>query len=122
MIGVWNLLSNEAVQASISSPSPEVTPPQADAPGENPLQAAIPTLVPLVDLSTVSSVNVASSVQVSSPVSQTVLPLRSAAIPTQVIVQKNKPVIEQPVQVLASGGGGGGSAPAPVTSTHSSHP
>jgi hypothetical protein len=137
MIGIWNLLSNQAVQASKVSPTPVVAPPPADLPGDNPLNAAVPTLVPLVDLSTISSVKVSDPVQSTVPVSQSGLPLRAAAIPTQIIVQKFKPLIEQPVQVITSGGGGGGggrgsggggggggsvSAPPPVAHTGSSHP
>jgi hypothetical protein len=142
VIGVWNLLSNQAVEAEKAPPAPVEAPPLAGSTADLSGQPPIPTLVPLVDLSSLIQASAAGQpvpVVSSLPSNKPAAALRSVTIPTQTtIIQKNKPVIEQQVQVIVSGGGGGGgggsspsvgsggggggSAPAPVTTTHSSHP
>jgi hypothetical protein len=129
-IGFWNLFSTNAFALEKASPNPIINPPPQPPVGESQdlsSQLAIPTLVPLVSVSSLQPVK--------SAVTQQTLPLRAAAAPTQVIVQKVKPVFYQPVQVINGGGGGGsggssvGGAPAaaasggsasPVTTTQSS--
>jgi hypothetical protein len=131
MLGIWNLLSNEAVQAEKIVPTPVVSPPGANQGTDTLANSPLPTVVPLVDVSIVTSVAAVQQPVSNQPARQSVLPLRAVAVPTTVIVQKFKPVVEQQVQVISSGGGGGtsassggggGSASAPVTSTHSSKP
>lgn len=130
VIGIWNLLANQAVQAEKAVSTPVETPPLTGS-TQDPSQAALPTLVPLVDLASlpqVSAVGQAVSAVKNAPAQQSPTTLRSVTIPTQTIVQKNRVNIEQQVQVVVSGrgggggGGGGGAAPAPVTTTRSSHP
>jgi uncharacterized membrane protein YgcG len=133
ILGIWNLLSNEAVQAEKIVPAPVVSPPSADFSTDPQVDSPLPTVVPLVDVTTITSAVAVQQPVSNQPVKPSVLPLRAVAAPTQVIVQKYKPVVEQQVQVISSGGGGGGgggsssgggggSAPAPVTTTRSSHP
>jgi len=103
-IGFWNLLSNNAYAAEKSSPSVVVTlPPQPPSVAADNLPP-LPTLVPLVDV-TIPQVMLASdAVNLSQPANpapavdnaasqpQPSIQLRVVGIPTQVIVQKAKPV------------------------------
>lgn len=130
-VGFWNLFSTNAFALEKASPNPIINPPQQPPVGESQdlsSQLAIPTLVPLVSVSSLQPAK--------SATTQQTLPLRAAAAPTQVIVQKVKPVFYQPVQVINGGGGGGsaggsgggvsaaaaanGGAASPVTTTQSS--
>ncbi len=116
VIGLWNLLANNSLIAQKAAQTPPATPPPQPpvASGDLP---PLPTLIPLIDVSSVTSAGETTSV--STPAGSQSPSLRVVAAPTQVIVQKVNPVIAQPVQV--SGGSGGG-APKPVTTTRSSHP
>ncbi len=117
-IGLWNLLSNAAVQADKASATLSAPPPaQADAPAGQDLPP-LPTLTSLVPIATLDPQAASSgNVNVSDPPQTT--SLRVVGIPTQVIVQKFSPQVNQPV---ASGGGhSGGGKSSPVTSTGSSH-
>jgi hypothetical protein len=119
-LGLWNILSNQAVQAEKAVPTQAVNlppqPPANAAQGFPPL----PTLIPLVNV-TGGQANPqqaaagAAAPQGGSQATQ----LRSVDAPSLVIQQKGKPRIDQ--EVLVSGGGGGGSSgPSAVTSTRSS--
>ncbi len=121
-VGLWNLLSNNAVQANKPSQTVVATQPAqtnaVDAQGFPPL----PTLVPLIDISSprLSGSSQANQTQAIPQVNS----LRSVTAPDQVIVQKVKPVIDQPVVTIngggGHGGGGGGSSSGSVTTTSSS--
>ena len=111
-VGFWNLFASQAAQAQ---DSPEALAPEAleeSAPSEE--QAGglppVPTLVPVMDLS--------NSVPAAAQSGQAA-PLRSVAQPTVVVVQKNKPLIDAPAQVVVNGGGGGRSS-RPAATTRSS--
>ncbi len=118
-IGLWNLLSNNAVQASEVAPTPVMAlppqPPAGEAQGFPPL----PTLVPLVDAPARPATGSGQTPQVlanAQPGS-----LRSVTAPDQTIVQKSKPVFDQGMVTISGGrSAGSSSAPAPVTSTGSS--
>jgi len=116
-IGLWNLLANNAVQAEKAAPTVVETQPTqtnaVEAQGFPPL----PTLVPLVDLSLPQSGS--SSVMNQTQPNLQPNALRSVTAPDQVIVQKVKPVIDQPV-VTISNGGGHSSKSGSVTTTSSS--
>ena len=103
-IGLWNLLSNNLLQADRSAPTATV-----EAPAQPPANVAqdpppLPTLVPLleVDLSKTSAIVPANNPVQSVSGSVQTTQLRSVAIPTPMIVQ-------QGVIQVGSGGGGGGS-------------
>jgi|WetSurMetagenome_2_1015567.scaffolds.fasta_scaffold80522_2 hypothetical protein len=109
-LGFWNLFSNQAIQADRLSPTAVVS-----LPVQQPAVAGLglpplPTLVPLADSSSQSFAAQPQALEGNAP-------LRSVSLPTQVIVQKNMPVIDQAVVISAGGGGGGSSA---VATTHSS--
>jgi hypothetical protein len=103
-IGFWNLLSNNAYAAEKSSPSVVITlPPQPPSVAADNLPP-LPTLVPLVDISIPQAGLASDAVNLSQPAGQApavdnsaVEPqpstqLRVVGVPTQVIVQKAKPV------------------------------
>jgi hypothetical protein len=120
-VGLWNLLSNNAVQADKAAPPAVVTlPPQTPA-GEAQGFPPLPTLVPLIDVSSSQPVSAPQTSQLQAGVQTG--SLRSVTAPDQTIVQKVKPQFDQAVVTISGGGGGGGgsSRPAPVTSTSSSH-
>ncbi len=126
-IGLWNLLSNNAVQADKLSPTPIVTlppqPPAYDAQGVPPL----PTLIPLVEGPLPQAAGSAQPAQLQVQQNAQIGSLRSVTAPDQTIVQKSKPVFEQGVVTIVNGGGGGGgrsaggSPSAPAATTSSSH-
>lgn len=119
-IGIWNLLSYNAVLAEKAAAEP---PAQPDPNNMNQPAEALPTLVPLVEISIPTQTAPLSPIKSSPQGLGPNQPLREVSAPTQVVVQKIKPLIQQQVQVsLAGGGGGVGSAPKPVTTTSSSHP
>jgi hypothetical protein len=115
-VGMWNMFSHSALKADQNKVDPTTTPPpQPPAEGLDGL-APLPTLIPLVNVTTQQEVNTAQTAQ--QPAGQ--MPaLRSVTAPTQVIVQKVKPVFDQPAAVVSGGGGGGGSSRS-VTTTKSS--
>ncbi len=129
-VGLWNLLSNNAVQAEKVAPTPVVAPPPQPSSGEAQglTFPPLPTLVPLVNapaqqpaVQQAAGSGQAPQTQVNSQPGA----LRSVTAPDQTIVQKSKPVFDQAVVTISGGGGGrsaggGGSAPAPVTTTSSS--
>jgi hypothetical protein len=103
-IGFWNLLSNNAYAAEKSSPSVVVTlPPQPPSVAADNLPP-LPTLVPLVDVTVPQMNQAADAVNLSQPANpapavdnsaaqpQPSTQLRVVGVPTQVIVQKAKPV------------------------------
>jgi hypothetical protein len=128
-LGLWNLFSNNAVQADKLAPTVAV-----DLPAQPPVNVGqdlppMPTLVPVLKVDT-SSTNVQAPANPVQPSGSSVQPgqLRSVAVPTQTIIQRSAPVVQSAVVVVSggtsggSGGGGGGGGSAPVTSTHSSRP
>ena len=119
-IGLWNLLSMSNLQVSKANPDPLNAPaPQAsgqDAQGLGP----IPTLVPLVEVDTSGSLAEQPVSGGGSNANQPATALRSVTAPDQTIVQKAKPVFEQPQVVVVSGGSGGGSGGAATVTTRSS--
>ncbi len=143
-IGLWNLLSNDAVQADKAAPTPIVAPPPQPPAGESqgfPPRSAgpqdglpfppLPTLVPLMDAPAQQANGQQAAGAVPAPQAQgnpQSGALRSVTAPDQAIVQKSKPVFDQGVVTIVNGGGGGrsasaggsSSAPAPVTNTGSS--
>lgn len=117
VIGLWNLFANNALAVQKAASTPLVEPLQQPAGAADGLPP-LPTLVPLIDVGPVASASAA--ISPANPVVNQPSSLRAVAAPTQVIVQKVKPVIAGPVQQVSSGSGGG--APSPVTVTRSSHP
>jgi hypothetical protein len=131
-LGLWNLFSNNAVQADRLAPTVAV-----DVPAQPPVNVGqdlppMPTLVPVLKI-VPSTTNAQAPANPVQPASSSAQPgeLRSVAIPTQTIIQRSAPVVQSAIVVASggtSGGGGGGggrgggSAPAPVTSTQSSRP
>ncbi len=116
-LGLWNLFSNEAVQAEKVSPTAVV-----NVPPQTPANAAqgyppLPTLVPLAEISTQQLADGQTTNQGQE--SDQTNGLRAVAVPTLTIVQKSKPVFEQSggVTVISVRGGGGGGS---VTTTRSS--
>jgi hypothetical protein len=103
-IGFWNLLSSNAYSDEKSSPSVVVTlPPQPPSVAADNLPP-LPTLVPLVDVTIPQVMPASDAVNLSQPANsapavdnaaaqpQPSTQLRVVGIPTQVIVQKAKPV------------------------------
>lgn len=122
-MGLWNLLSNSLLQSGSVAPSAKDSTSQTQ-PTTSEGFAPIPTLVDLAEYSTASQSVLAAPATSTQPSS-----LRSVAPPSQTIVQKNKPTINQPPQVVitingGNNGNGGGSSntasAAPVTTTKSS--
>ncbi len=130
-LGLWNLFSNNLVLAEKIVPTPVLTPPPSPSASSAQDLPPLPTLVPLIAVSSPQT-NGVSPVNSAQPAGQNT-PLRVVSAPTQAIIQKYKPAVNQPnqpAQVANSGGShssasnGGGSAapaPAPVTTTGSSH-
>jgi hypothetical protein len=120
-VGLWNLFSNNAIQVQKSQAVETSPPPQpsaADAQDFPPL----PTLVPLVSISPLTSNDAVAADNAGLAPQPS---LRAVTAPTQVIVQKNKVRIEQAGSansVSNNGGNGGGGGSAPVTTTKSSQP
>jgi hypothetical protein len=113
-VGLWNLFSNEAILAAKGKANPNQSPSQPPA-NEGQDLPPLPTLIPLVNGSNLQGNGPAPVNQSQATI------LRSVAAPDQVIVQKVKPVIDQPVLVVSGGGSGGGSSsPVAVTTTRSS--
>ena len=119
-IGFWNLFSNNAFAAEISSPSVVVTlPPQPPSVAADNLPP-LPTLVPLVEVTIPQVAQGSEAVNVSQPGNQTPInnnaagqlasPLRVVGIPTQVIVQKNKPVFGEVISAASSTDNSSGSS------------
>lgn len=122
--GLWNLFANSAMAAEKAGPAPDegqTAPPVVESQASEAGLLPLPTLVPLVK---VTSPDAGAAAPASQPAQNGAAPaLRSVSAPTAVIVQKQRPLIDQPsVQVSDGGdrGNGGGSAPAPVTTTRSS--
>ncbi len=104
-VGFWNLLSSNAYSAEKSSPSVVITlPPQSPSVAADNLPP-LPTLVPLVDVTIPQAGLASDAVNLSQPGSQAPVvdnpagqlqpssQLRVVGVPTQVIIQKAKPVI-----------------------------
>jgi len=113
-VGFWNLLSSNAYAAEKSSPSVVVTlPPQPPSVAADNLPP-LPTLVPLIDVTLPQVVPVPDAVNLSQPANQapvvnntatqpqTATQLRVVGIPTQVIVQKAKPVFGDTVSAASN--------------------
>ncbi len=125
-VGMWNLVSNNAIQTEKTVPAAVLTLPPQPPSGAAQDLPPLPTLAPLISVSApqagVSTANYEQPAGLSAP-------LRSVAVPTPEIVQKYNPVIVEPVTASVSGGGGGGgnhnngggSSVQPVTTTRSSH-
>jgi hypothetical protein len=142
-IGFWNLLSNNAYASEKSSPSVVITlPPQAPSVAADNLPP-LPTLVPLVDVTVPQVMPASDAVNLSQPAnsapgvdnaaaqSQPSTQLRVVGIPTQVIVQKAKPVFGDTITAASnntdssnssnsSGGGGSKSSKSSSSTTKSS--
>jgi len=114
-VGLWNLFSNEAVLAQKVEPNPESSPPEAPAEGQD--LPPLPTLVPLLNLSSVQSQGSSSGIVAQQANPAQPVGLRSVTAPDQVIVQKVKPVFEEG-KIAPSGGGS--SRRGAVTQTRSS--
>jgi hypothetical protein len=108
-VGFWNLLSNDAYSAEKSSPSVVVTlPPQPPSVAADNLPP-LPTLVPLVDVTIPQVIPASDAVNLSQPASQapaaqpqSSTQLKVVGIPTQVIVQKKKPVFGDTVSAASN--------------------
>ena len=120
-MGLWNLLSNNAIQinkltgdAAAAIPAQPPTGLVLDLP-------PMPTLVPVINIEMpkTSALVPADPVQPANNTAQTTQ-LRSVAIPTQTIIQQNAPVVQSSVVIVS--GGSGTKKSAPVTATHSSKP
>jgi hypothetical protein len=99
-VGFWNLFASDAVLAEKLAPAVVSTlPPQTQPAGGLGLPP-LPTLVPLASAST-DAPSAGSPGQAAAEST----PLRSVSLPTQVIVQKSAPIVDQ--AVVAAGGGGG---------------
>ncbi len=112
-VGVWNLLANNAMLASQAAPNPTTSPPPDMPSGATDDLPALPTLIPLVTVAPMR-VNqpalIGSDANTAQDLSQPVTTgLKEVTAPTQVVVQKYKPVFDQPVLGNGGGGGGGGS-------------
>ena len=120
-LGFWNLFSGNAYRTDQAAvPSAVTTPPPQPPSGVAEDLPPLPTLVPLaaVEQPATALAGKIEPANVQAPVQAA--PLRSVAVPTVVIVQKNAPVIDS-AQVASSGGGGGGGGKSKgVTSTRSS--
>ncbi len=123
-IGLWNLFSNNAFAPAKVAPSPQsATPPQPLA-GVAEGFPVLPTLVPLYQVSSLpdpAGQPVGQPAAALQPAGQPAA-LREVAVPTQVIVQKFKPVVSGGFTSQPASGGSGGGSPAPVTQTISSRP
>lgn len=118
-IGFWNLFSGSAYQADKAAlPNGVITPPPQPPPDTAQDLPPIPTLVPLVVVDQPVAVQAGKIETASAAPVLPAAPLRSVAVPTVVIVQKNAPVINS--GQTASGGGGGGGKSKGVTTTRSS--
>ena len=129
-VGFWNLFSNNAFQSVIAAPAAAVTLPVQPAAGEGQDFPPLPTLVPLIDVTTPITVNtrpitqaqssnqMVSQVDPAQPKSKTAL--RAVIAPTQIIIQKG-PVMQQSVDTVGSSDsnsnskGGGKSSKAATT-------
>lgn len=113
--GLWNLFSVNAVQADQAIMDTDSGPPPEPPLIESQDLHALPTLVPLV------------KVEIPQPGSLTAAPrspasnssLRSVTAPTPVVVQKFKPMIDQPQPVVVDNGRSGKSTKS-VTRTRTS--
>lgn len=115
-IGMWNLFSNGALNDQIASQKTV----QA-APAEAPVAAGqglppMPTLVPLVDVTSLHTGQLTTAQDsgplAASEIQPNKLNLRSVTAPDQVIVQKVKPMFDQPGIVVIGGGSSGNKGPA----------
>ena len=116
-VGFWNLFSNNAFQPAVAAPTAITLPIQPET-GNGQDFPPLPTLVPLIDVSSSIAVDAApipqgqSSNQVvaqekpAQPKAKTAL--RSVTVPTQVIIQKG-PIVQQSVDTVSSSNGGGNS-------------
>jgi hypothetical protein len=114
-IGLWNMFSSSALQQE-KKPAEDISqPPQAF--GEEVGLPALPTLIPLLDVSGLQTEVMNVQVQTGPAPA-----LRSVLAPTQVVVQKIKPVIDSAVVISNDdgGGGGGGGNQQPAATTRSS--
>lgn len=103
--GLWNLFSINAVQAELQETGPEDAYPPETPMVETQDMPALPTLVPLVKVEPQpvdSPAVLALDNKPNNPPG-----LRSVTAPTQVVVQKVKPVFDQPQQVVDNGGRSG---------------
>jgi hypothetical protein len=124
--GLWNLLSNNAVQADKAVPPAEVSNPPQNPSGVAQDLPPLPTLLPLAEMQ-VEQVSAAQNVAAAQAPSQSAS-LRVVDAPKdQVIVQKSKPIVGSVAQVgntNTSSGGSGGSRSSggskPVATTKSS--
>jgi len=119
-VGFWNLFSNGAYAADKSSPSVVVTllpqPPSVAADNLPPL----PTLVSLVDVTIPQVAPGSTAMNVSQPDNQVPAAnssalqqsntLRVVGIPTQVIIQKQKPVFGEQISAIQTTDNSSGSS------------
>jgi hypothetical protein len=113
-IGLWNLFSSSAFEADKLQANS--VPPSQDASNEETqVLAPLPTLIPLIQVSAPQSNPgvTGKEEQIAQPTN-----LRSVAVPTQVVVQKVKPVVDS--AVVVSGGGGNRGGNKPIAKTRSS--
>lgn len=110
-VGLWNLFSSNAVQAEKARNLPPSPPP---APVVSQDLSSLPTLVPLISVSDQPTAAGDNPAATDKPT----LKLRSVSAPSQTIVQKGHPVVDQPGVVVITSGGGSSQG---VTSTRSSH-
>jgi hypothetical protein len=131
--GFWNLFSSNAIQANKTGPSVTLTLPPQPATDTSQDYPPLPTLVPLVEVNfeaqpqqvqaPVQAGGVVPVVNNAQPAAgKQAVTLRSVAVPTTVVVQKNKPQIGAVASSNTGGdssssssGGGGKSKPAAVT-------
>jgi hypothetical protein len=100
-IGMWNVFSHNALE--IEKTQANALPPQDPVNSETQDMAPLPTLVPLLDASArnANPGTVVQQDQVAQPTS-----LRSVNAPSQVVVQKVKPIVESGITNTTGGGGG----------------
>jgi hypothetical protein len=111
-IGMWNLFSHNAL--AVEKTQTDALPPQDSVSGETQGLAPLPTLIPLLEMTNQQ----ANPSMVSNQSDQGTVPasLRPVSAPSQVIVQKVKPVVDSGISNTTGGGGG----KSPVAKTRSS--
>lgn len=122
-VGFWNLFSGQALAVEAAQakqpPQPEDDTAAVALPVEEPQTNGlppVPTLVPLMDLSTAGGVTADQQGLPAQPGSPALL--RSVAAPTVAVVQKGKPVVDSPSVTVV--GRSRGSNPRPAASSRSS--
>lgn len=117
IIGLWNLFANNGFAIAKAAPKVIGAPSPEPLPGSSGDLPPLPTITPLLVISSLPADSAAVSSN-SPAIGQAPAALREVTAPTQVIVQKFKPIVAQQV---GSGSITGGSA-SPVTVTRSSRP